>query len=517
MNKSKIFLILSLSFIGGIFLRSFFDINVYIVYFLAILAVIVVSVFYPHTNSKDPKKASDKNTGNISDEIGVGVNKNKIILVSGCAILFFVFGIWLVGEKLSETKNINQKVRVFSGEALIAKEPVIKDNYQQIVVEILLKSEAPKSKVLINVGKYPEYFYGDKIKLGCNLEMPQNYEDGFDYRMYLAKDRIFYVCKSAKLELIEHDQGNKLYAGILKLKNNFNKNINQLIPFPESGLMSGLILGGSSGLPKELQNNFSRTGLTHIVAVSGYNVTILAEYLIWFFIFIGLWRKQAFWFAISGIFLFVLMTGLPSSAVRAGVMGSLLLWAMKNGRLANSRNAIVFAAAVMLVLNPLALRWDIGFQLSFLATLGIIYLFPLFEEKLNRNGKMFWLWEILFLSLSAQIFVLPIILYNFHNLSLIALLANILILPIIPLTMLLGFLMAMTNFIFAPLATVLAWLTFLPLKYETTVVNILASFNFSAVEIKNFPWWGVAVWYIIILLSLFAKKVTKKLSSRLIN
>lgn len=481
MKKSKIFLILSLSFIGGIFLRSFFDINILVVFILAILSVISASIFY----------------------------KNKIILISGFTVLFFVFGIWLADNKLSDIKNINQNSGLFSGEALIIKEPVAKDNYQQIVAEISLRSEAPKSKVLMNVGKYPEYFYGDKIKLGCNLEMPQNYEDGFDYRMYLAKDGIFYVCKSAKAELLSKNRGNAFYAGILKLKNKFNENINRLIPFPESGLMSGLILGGSSGLPKELQNNFSRTGLTHIVAVSGYNVTILAEYLIWFFIFIGLWRKQAFWFALCGIFLFVLMTGLPSSAVRAGVMGSLLLWAMKNGRLANSQNAIIFAAAVMLMLNPLALRWDIGFQLSFLATLGIIYLFPLFEEKLNRNGKMFWLWEILFLSLSAQIFVLPIILYNFHNLSLISLIANVLVLPIIPLTMLLGFLMAVANFIFTPLATVLAWLTFLPLKYETAVVNILASFNFSTVEIKNFSWWGVAVWYIILISLLFFSRKIK--------
>jgi len=480
-NKSRIFLILSLSFIGGIFLRSFFDINIFIVYILAILGVTSASLFY----------------------------KNKIILISGLAVLFFVFGIWLADKKLAEIKNINQNPGAFSGESIIVKEPIVKDNLQQIVVEISLGSEASKLRVLINAGKYPEYFYGDQIKFNCNLETPKNFEDGFDYRMYLAKDGIFYVCKSVKLELLSKNKGSAFYAGILKLKNKFNENINRLIPFPESGLMSGLILGGSSGLPKELQNNFSRTGLTHIVAVSGYNVTILAEYLIWFFIFIGLWRKQAFWFAISGIFLFVLMTGLPSSAVRAGVMGSLLLWAMKNGRFANSQNAIVFAAAVMLFLNPLALRWDIGFQLSFLATLGIIYLFPLFEEKLNRNGKMFWLWEILFLSLSAQIFVLPIILYNFHNLSFISLLANVLILPIIPLTMLLGFLMAMANFIFTPLAMVLAWLTFLPLKYETILINFLGGLNFSATAVNNFPWWGAGAWYIILLLLLFFSRKRK--------
>ena len=126
----------------------------------------------------------------------------------------------------------------------------------------------------------------------------------------------------------------------------------RLIPAPQSGLLIGLLLGGDGQLPKTVQDNFSKTGMTHIVAVSGYNVTIIAEYLMLFFLFLGLWRRQAFWVSILGIFLFVLMVGFPSSAVRAGVMGMLLLWAMKNGRLANSQNAIVFSAAVMLLINP---------------------------------------------------------------------------------------------------------------------------------------------------------------------
>ena len=468
-------------------MRSFWEVNLLADYFLSITAIISISLFY----------------------------KNKIILVSGLAILFFVLGIWLTDKKLTEINSIDQNAGVFSGTALIVKEPVVKDNLQQIVAGISLGSEASKLKVLINASKYPEYFYGDQIKLDCNLEIPKNYEDGFDYKMYLAKDGIFYVCKSAKPELLSKNNGNGFYAGILKIKNKFIENLNRLIPYPESELSVGLILGGSAGLTKELQNNFSRTGLTHIVAVSGYNVTIIAEYLMLLGIFLGLWRPKAFWFAILGILIFVLMTGMTASAVRAGVMGGLLLWAMKNGRLANSQNAIVFAAAIMLLFNPLLLRYDIGFQLSFLATLGIIYLYPYFESKLDRNGKLFWIWEILFLSASAQIFVLPIILYNFHNLSLIALLANVLVLPIIPLTMLLGFLTAGANFIFTPLATIFAWLTFLPLKYETLVINFLGGLKYSATMINNFPWWGVAGWYfilIIILILLKNRKLTEQIA-----
>jgi competence protein ComEC len=216
-------------------------------------------------------------------------------------------------------------------------------------------------------------------------------------------------------------------------------------------------------------------------------------------IFLGLWRKQAFWFAIVGILIFVIMTGLSASAVRAGVMGTLLLFAMKNGRLANAQNAVLAAAGIMLFFNPLLLRYDVGFQLSFLATLGIIYLYPLFESLVDKKGKIFWLWEIMFLSLSAQIFVLPIILYNFQNLSLISLVANVLVLPIIPLTMLLGFLMAITGFIFLPLATIMAWLTFLPLKYEVEVIQIFGGLKYSALVIENISEVFIFIWYLIIL------------------
>jgi competence protein ComEC len=184
-------------------------------------------------------------------------------------------------------------------------------------------------------------------------------------------------------------------------------------------------------------------------------------------------------------------------------MGSLLLWAMKNGRLANAQNAIIFSAGVMLLINPLLLRYDIGFQLSFLATMGIVYFSPFLENQTMKKYRALGIWEILILTLSAQVFVLPIILFNFKNLSLVSPLANLLVLPIIPLTMFLGFGMIVFQFIFPPLAVVFSWLTFLPLKYETTIIQFLAGLEYSSLTIENFPWLWVWGWYIIIGAGLF--------------
>lgn len=487
MSKSKIFLILSLSFIGGIFFASFYYpriINNFLIFFFIIAALIIIFSFW----------------------------KNKWTLILGAAIMFFSLGLWLAANRLEKIVFLNQDAVIFSGEVEVLKEPETKGRFQKIIA----RSSGLEGKILINSYIYPEYKYGDRLKLNCVLEIPKSFDsdkdrgNNFDYQLYLAKDRIYYVCQKPKIELVSSG-GKKFYKTVLAVKNKFEESIEKFMPAPESGLLIGLLLGGDDKLSKEMQNNFSRTGMTHIVAVSGYNVTIIAEYLIMLGIFFGLWRRQAFWFAALGIFLFIFMIGFPSSAVRAGIMGALLLWAMKNGRLANSQNAIIFSAGVMLFINPLLLRWDIGFQLSFLATMGIVFLYPLLEKNLVLKNKTFGIWEIFLLSISAQIFVLPIIIYNFGQLSVISPLANILVLPIVPFTMLLGFVSSFLGVFSAILGTIFAWLAFLPLKYEVWIINFLAKSPFSSVEIKNFSWLAVLFWYAILgSILIFLKRKTKQ-------
>jgi len=532
MTKSKIFLILSLSFIGGIFSASFYQKVIADHYLLLVVALLLVPliVFYP--------------TRNNQNGISNGASKNKMIYIATFAGLFFIFGFWLTGVRLNEINSTNYNGQNFSGLAIITKEPENNGRYQKIIVKIPLGSEASKSqKVLLNTGLYPEYKYGDEMNLNCTLETPKNYEGSFDYRMYLAKDGIYYVCSGPKIELIRRDRGSRfnphtnfwepgygfdndgniergigvgVYAEIINIKNKFARAIDEIIPTPEAGLLSGLLLGGDGKLPKNIQDNFSRTGMTHIVAVSGYNITIIAEYLMLCMLFMGFWRKQAFWFSIVGIFLFILMIGFPTSAVRAGVMGALLLWAIKNGRLANSQNAIVASAGVMLLINPLLLRWDIGFQLSFLATLGIIYIYPLLEQHLVKKNKIFGIMEILGLTISAQIFVLPVILINFGNLSIISPLANILVLPIIPLTMLLGFVAVILKLILPSIAAIFSWLVYLPLRYEVEVINFLGNLTWASVKVEKFGWYFAAIWYILLarIVFILRKNISKKMSFR---
>ncbi len=469
MTKSKIFFWLSLFFIAGIGSVSFYypkTFDAFWLFVFFIMALIAGAVFY----------------------------ENKKALVASFVVLFFIGGSWLTTQRLQKVADAQNRERNFSGEVTVLDEPSVSGAMQNFIVS---PPENKKEKFLVSTSAYQKVAYGEKWQLDCALKIPKNLDQNFDYRMYLAAKGVFYACEKPKLKLINNSGGNQFYTALLKTKNSFEGNINRLIPYPESGLLVGLILGGSHQLTKEIQSDFSRTGLSHVTAVSGYNVTIVAECLMILGIALGLWRRQAFWFSAFGIILFVIITGFSASAVRSGVMGILLIWAMKNGRLANSQNAILFSADVMLFFNPLLLRYDVGFQLSFLATLGIIYIYPIANEYLVKKNKVFGLSEILFLTLSAQIFVLPVLLVNFNQLSLISPLANLLILPFIPFTMMLGFLAAIAGFIFNPVAIFFSWLAFLPLRYEMLVVNNLSKLSYAAIPL-TISWWEVVIWYIIL-------------------
>ncbi|MFA6285671.1 MAG: ComEC/Rec2 family competence protein, partial [Parcubacteria group bacterium] len=351
MTKSKIFFILSLSFLAGVFLASFFQIEKYLILISVAASVAVFLLNY----------------------------KSRKAMVASAAVLFLASGIWWTNISIDNAKNnlASRKVGPIEFIGTVSKEPETDEKYQKIVVE-----DREKNKILINADIFPAYSYGDEIRVSCILEQPKNYADSnFDYQMYLAKDGIYRICSKAQMTVIAKNRGSRSYSAVLAAKDKFEEKLSAVFPDPEGAYLKGLLLGGSKRMMKDMNDAFSKTGTTHTVAVSGYNVTIVAAFLMWLGIFLGLWRQQVFSFALIGIVLFVLMTGAPSSAVRAGIMGSLVIWAMKEGRLANSQNAILLAAAAMLAINPLLLRYDAGFQLSFLATLGIVYVYPLFEKK----------------------------------------------------------------------------------------------------------------------------------------
>jgi len=421
----------------------------------------------------------------------------KKIVIIGFCFLFLALGIWryqTVEGRMEESEltKYNNPPRGISLTGVVVEEPDIRENNLKLVLEI----PELKSKILVTTARYPEYQYGDRLKITGLLERPSSFSD-FNYQGYLQKDSIYSLINYPEIELIEKNQGNFIFAKILKFKNKLRESINQNLSPPQSSILAALILGDKRQISAEWNEKLNYAGVRHITAVSGLHVAILTSILMSFLLGFGFWRKQAFYFAIILITLFIVMTGLQPSAIRAGIMGGFFLLAQYLGRMNVSSRLIVFAGALMLVQNPLLLRLDVGFQLSFLAMLGIIYLTPLFQNLFRKNPTPAQLKNVLMMTFSAQIFTLPILIYNFGYFSVVAPLTNILILPLLPFIMAFGFLFAIAGMIFQPLGWFLSLPSWLLLTYLTKIIDYFSSFSFSAVLLE-ISWIWLLITYLIL-------------------
>jgi len=484
MTASRIFLYFCLSFVGGIFLNSIFNISqIYILGFL-ILSLILISVLW----------------------------KYKKFVVIGFCLIFLVTGIWR--HQATELKITNSELRSYNDleknitlKGQVIGEPDIRANN----IKLTIRPENIDGKILVTANRYPEYQYGDKLKITGKLETPQDFGE-FSYQNYLKKDGIYSVMSWPEIELIEKNQGNFIYAKILNFKNKLRESIYQNLSPPQSSILGAVILGDKRKISEDLKQKLNISGVRHITAISGMHIMILSGILMYLGIALGLYRGQAFYFAITLLLLFIIMAGAPASAIRAGIMGGLFLLAQKVGRLKSASRVIVFAAAVMLAFNPLLLKLDVGFQLSFLAVMGIIYLMPIFQYYFLKRFPIKFLGGLLSMTLAAQVFTLPILIYNFGYMSLIAPITNILIVPFLPFIMISGFIFGLSGMILQPLGWVLSWPSWLLLTYLVKVIDF-----FSQVPKANFAisWIWLMVFYLI--LGYFIWRLQEKQKLKFLN
>lgn len=357
---------------------------------------------------------------------------------------------------------------------LIMANPDQRDTTTRLIVRL----DNYDTKVLVFADNFSDYLYGDQISLVADVVRPSNFltdrGEVFDYQNYLRARGINQVVYRPQLKLISHNNGWRLKGLLFNLRNNFLAKLRESLSEPNAPLAGGLVLGDKSGLGREVEDNFRLAGVSHIVVLSGYNITIIAETVFKFFIWLHL--PWAWLFGIIAIILFVVMVGGEASVVRAGCMGIIALFARQYGRTYDAGVALLFAGFLMVLWNPFLLIFDLGFQLSFLATLGLIYLSPIFDSVFNKiikkQGNWFGLREIIITTLSAQLAVYPWLLFKLGEVSWIGFVANIFILPIIPLAMFASFLTGLLGF----LSSNLSWFIGLPTHFLLTYVIKMAGF-----------------------------------------
>jgi len=416
--------------------------------------------------------------------------KKKLVRFLLLCFLFVMLGMLRVNSVIPEREKNN--LTFYHGQqailhGVVAGEPDVREgkvNYIFRVEEISQgeNREAVNGKILLGLSLYPRYEYGQKAIVTCKLQTPEPIEK-FHYEKYLAVQGIWSVCPSPKFEAVEGEPKNNLWKFIYDFKAPIAENISLLWHEPYASFVAGILYGYRGGLGS-LGEDFNRTGVTHIVAVSGFNITIIATLLSSMLIFCSVPRKYAFWLVVIGIAVFVIFTGASSSVVRAGIMGILVLVARQMGRASRIHNVLLLTVTLMALHSPFVLLWDAGFQLSFLSTCGLVYLSPLLEKYCQKIPNFLNVRESLVSTMSAIIFTLPLILFQFERLSVVAPLVNILILPLIPLVMLLGFMTLVLSFIFWPVAQGIAMITYWGLSYIVEVVKFFSRLSFASIEIQ---------------------------------
>lgn len=489
LTPSKVFLLLLISFSIGIFVAHLWQIGKLeqnILFSILILSIIIFILFYREN-----------------------LLKILAIFLIGTSIGGWYFGYYSI-KNVPQNLPYDKQVTVVG---IINNEPDERENKTKLKVVILESKEYSQlidQKILVDVPQYPQYQYGDKLEITGKLEKPGEFkiadqDKTFDYGEYLARDKIYALINltdsfnpekiSGEIKIVGHNNGNWFLAGIYNIKNKFQNTINRILPEPLSALLDGLLLGSRRSIPIDLMTAFNIVGLTHIIAISGYNITIIID------IFAKTtkhWSKRlSFLLGIFGLITFVILTGAQASVVRASVMAFLFLLARQLGRKGNLVIALTFVACIMLIINPMILRFDIGFQLSFMAVLGLIYITPIFEKLLSRWPKL--INESMSATLGAQIMTIPILLFNFGRLSLIAPIANVLVLPIIPVTMAIGFISTVVGLINIYLGQIFAWIPWIFLKYIVVITEYLSKIPFASIEFDFSKWYLVTVYYIVLI------------------
>lgn len=468
LTSRRTFFIIALGFTAGIFIRSLAAFPALLVSVLA-LALLLASL-----HARSPR-----------------VLLWSLFLFSA-SLGIFRFDVSSRGT-MDETLDANiGEMRLF--EAVIADEPDRRESATLLTLELqALMGGGDKIPVdgrsLIRVSPYETWDYGDRVLVAGTLAYPEAFatESGrmFDYPAYLEGKGIRYQIERPALTLVGKDGGNFVMRALFGVKRRFLDNLGRLVHEPERSLLAGLLVGDKQSLGKEWIDKFRDVGVVHLVVLSGYNIAIVAETVI--ALSSLAFPAVAPLLASFAIILFALMVGASATVVRASLMALLVIFARRIGRQYDITTALALAGFLMLLHNPHILVFDPSFQLSFLATLGLIYGAPAIEPYFKFLPARFGLRDIATATIATQIFVLPLLLFMTGSLSVVSLPANLAILLVVPAAMLFGFLAGALSFVSFAIATPFALVVSLILSYQLAVVDLFSRVPYAAVAVGALP------------------------------
>lgn len=462
-----------ISFALGVFARSFLELGLPVVLWLLLLGVGVGVLWRKNSEAV------------FAPYVLAGA---LVLVASALGILRMESATWQYGHS---------PLAPDVGEAVTLTGTVVREpDERERSMHLYIRTET--DTVLAVTDRHAPVTYGDTVTLTGELTQPElfttDYGRTFDYPGYLKARGVEYRLSFAEVERVEAGQGNPIIAALLRFKHDLMQALERTLPEPEVGLGQGLLLGVKQALGEDIEAAFRETGIIHIVVLSGFNVMLVVTFTMFILALVLPLRARAVT-GIVAIIAFALLVGLSATVVRASIMASLFLLATLFSRTYDIIRALCFAGALMLLINPYLLVYDVGFQLSFMATLGLILIAPQFENLLAAAPTDFGIRGFIIATLATQLAVLPLLLYQIGEFSVVAVLVNVLVLPAVAAAMLLTFLAGITAMLIPALATPPAALAEVVLSYILWVATSIADWPFASFVVPAFPFWLVPIAY----------------------
>lgn len=478
MRKSRVVQLIALAIIAGIWVRSITDVPFAMFEYGALICVLVafgLGIFYTTHYRIDVRHRS----------------RYFLFSVLLCIPLAFTLGMlrleYAIPEPCAEnSRAVSCLYDTFDTfVAIIVREPDVREKNTRYQVRV----DSVDGDILVFGPTYPVYTFGDVIEFQCVLEQPSYIED-FNYPGYLAKEGVYALCYQPEhIERVSHiTYPRYTLRGVIQQLMMFRQfakqRIDQSVPYPASTLVNSLVLGLKQELPERVRFFFSQTGTSHIVAISGMHLIIISTIITRIGYGLRLSRKQSVLAALIIIVFFIAMVGFKSSALRAGIFSAASILALYVQRPKRMFTVIVVTALLLLLYNPLVLVHDVGFGLSFMAVMGIMYIGPYVEKKLKRVPEGFFkLRTTLSTTISAQIGVAPLIMYQFGSISVISILANVLIVPLVSVLISLGIITILASSVSSTIASWIGIGIHIIVTYVLFIVETLGTLPFASIHI----------------------------------
>lgn len=416
-------------------------------------------------------------------------HNEKAVLVCVCMLALFLgmFRI-VVPERHQDTTPIQEYTgQQAAVEGVVTSDIEDKNTHSRYVVRVTTidgSNPEKKSSILVYEPYPTKCVTGEKIVFDGRLNKPEDFLTSgnrvFRYERYLRQSGIHAIVNIQESSCTGKKQEHAFFAVIRK---RLVTTMNKLLPPQEASLLSGLVLGLRGSFSPDLLDAFRITGLIHIIVLSGYNITLIAESVRRLFSWTP--RRISLLVSFMAIIAFVLLAGAQVAAVRAGSMATIALIARATNREYDGIRVLLLVAAIMTLHNPDQVLFSISFHLSFLATLGLLLFSPIFERALRRVPKKYELRGIIAATLATQLFLLPYLAYAIGEISIIGVPVNILVLPIIPIAMLFGSAVTVVTILLPIAGSIIAPIAYIPLRTITFFTEIFSHVPHAMIDLPR--------------------------------